>query len=236
MENEQMKLLVALGFLVACLFGADRASAQPAGARVEVGAQAAILRLGGFNGSRSTTNGGIGGRVSFDLTNWMALDGEVNFFPRDKIAGPESMTQVGGFRLAQYRRRTDALAGLRIGARGERLGVFLKARPGITRLVHQHGACEEPAAPSCCPLRCSPGLGPSSRSTWAAGWSSTRRRARSRVRRSATRLFATATRRRRGCRPHHARATTCRRASASASGSDADGWKPDRNAMPRNGS
>lgn len=126
--------------LLLFLCGADPASAQPAGGRVEVGAQAAILRLDGVNGSRSTTNGGIGGRVSFDLTNWMTLEAEVNFFPRDKIAGPES----GDTRLAQYRRRTDALAGVRIGVRGHRMGVFLKARPGITYLAHQRGACEGP--------------------------------------------------------------------------------------------
>jgi hypothetical protein len=131
--------LVAPGVLIMCLFGSDRASAQPAG-RIEVGAQAAILRLDGFNGGSRTTNGGIGGRVSFDLTNWLALEGEVNFFPRDKIAGPES----GGTRLAQYRRRTDALAGLRVVSRGERIGLFLKARPGISYLAHNHGACEGP--------------------------------------------------------------------------------------------
>jgi len=132
--------LVALALVLVAFFGSDRASAQPAGSRVEVGAHAALLRLDGFNGGTSTTNGGVGGRVSFDLTNWMALEGEVNFFPRDKIAGPDS----GDLRQAQYWRRTDALAGLRIGARRERMGVFLKARPGITYLAFNHGSCEGP--------------------------------------------------------------------------------------------
>jgi hypothetical protein len=130
--------LVASSLLVVFLFRADGASAQPAGERLEVGAQAAILRLGGADGGSSTTNGGIGGRISVDLTSWMALEGEINFFPRDKTAAVES----AGTRLAEYRRRTDALAGVRIGRRGERIGVFLKARPGITYLAHTHGACE----------------------------------------------------------------------------------------------
>src|SRR5688500_14256017 len=71
--------LVPPALLFVCLFGSGRAWAQPAGARVEVGAHAAVLRLDGFSGGTSTTNGGLGGRVSFDLTNWMTLEGEVNF-------------------------------------------------------------------------------------------------------------------------------------------------------------
>jgi hypothetical protein len=138
----QMKpsYLLSPASLLVFLFAADSGSAQSAGRRVELGGQAAILRVEGSSGGRSTTNGGVGGRVSFDLTHWMALDGEVSVFPRETVAGPES----GGTRLLQYRRRTDARAGLRIGAHGERLGVFLNARPGITYLAHQRGGCEGP--------------------------------------------------------------------------------------------
>lgn len=130
-----MKLpqLVTMATLVPWLFGADRASAQPSGPRLEIGAHAAILRHDGFTGASTTTNGGLGGRVSFDLTKWLAIEGEVNLFPRDKV------------RLApfvHYRRRTDALIGLKMGVRGERTGVFLKARPGITYLAYKEGGCE----------------------------------------------------------------------------------------------
>ena len=129
----QSSRLIAPALLLAGLFGADRASAQPAGSRVEVGAHAAILRLNDFNGAGSTTNGGLGGRVSFDLTSWMAVEAEVNFFPSDK-------SRVAPF--VDYRRRTDALVGIKVGARGERMGVFLKARPGITYVAYQHGGCD----------------------------------------------------------------------------------------------
>lgn len=77
--------IVTPALLLACLFGGDRASAQPAAERVEIGAQAAILRLDGGNGGSHTTNGGIGGRVSFDLTHWMALEGEVTFFRATRL-------------------------------------------------------------------------------------------------------------------------------------------------------
>jgi opacity protein-like surface antigen len=106
------------------------ATAQSATDRLEISAQASLLRLSDFN----ATNAGVGGRVSFDLTTWAALDGEVMLFPHDTIAGAESTTSIGGFRVAQHRRRTDALLGLRLGTRTERLGAFFRIRPGLTRL------------------------------------------------------------------------------------------------------
>lgn len=133
--------LVVPAALLVCLFGVNRASAQQAGTRVEVGGHAAILRLDGFNGVRSTTNGGFGGHVSFDLTNWVALEGEVTFFPSDKIARPAP--------FVTYRRRIDGLLGLKIAARGERMGVFLKARPGITYLAYKRMGCENDKGPVC---------------------------------------------------------------------------------------
>jgi hypothetical protein len=116
--------------------------AQSIGDRIEVGVNLSVLRLSDFG----ATNAGVGGRLSFDLTRWAALEGEVNFFPRDRIRHPEGNTGVGPIQITEERTRTDALFGVRIGARGSRLGAFLKARPGVTRLSDKGFRC---AGPGC---------------------------------------------------------------------------------------
>lgn len=123
--------------LLVSLLGVRAASAQAVSERVEVAASVSLLRLSDFG----ATNAGVGGRVSFDLTKWIALDGEVNFFPHDRIDNPESDTSVGPFHLANDRSRTDALFGVRVGARTGRVGAFVKARPGVTRLSDKGTEC-----------------------------------------------------------------------------------------------
>jgi len=135
----KMRCLVVPIVSVLWVCPARVASAQPA-QRFEASAQASLLRLSDFN----ATNAGVGGRVSFSLTNLVALEGELTFFPRDTIKGTEFSTSFGGYRVVSYRRRTDALFGVRIGTRGERLGAFLKLRPGVTRLSDKGTECVGP--------------------------------------------------------------------------------------------
>ena len=127
---------------IVSLFVPRVVSAQSIGDRVEVGVNLSVLRLSDFD----TTNAGFGGRLSFDLTRWAALEGEANFFPRDRIRHPEGNTSVGPIQITEERRRTDAFFGVRIGARGSRLGGFVKARPGVTRLSDKGLRC---AGPGC---------------------------------------------------------------------------------------
>lgn len=123
--------------IVLLLCGAAAADAQPPGRRVEVGVQASFLRLGEFD----TTNAGIGGRASFALTGWAALDAEGNFFPSDDVLLP-STGLAPSLRVTYHRRRTDAFLGLRLGMREGRLGVFARVRPGFTRLSEKGGGPE----------------------------------------------------------------------------------------------
>ena len=116
------------------------ASAQTPGERLEVAANLNMLRLSDFSGTRA----GIGGRVTFDLTPSIALEGEVAFYPKDRIVQSESSTSVGPYQIAGNRRRTDALFGVKVGSRFERFGLFAKARPGFTRLADRGTACEGP--------------------------------------------------------------------------------------------
>ena len=135
-----IRRLLSTSLLLAFAGGVPLASAQPASERFEVAANLSVLRLSDFDSTRA----GIGGRVSFDLTKWAAIEGEVAFFPKDRVVESESSTGFGPFRIASNRRRTDALAGVKIGSRSDRFGFFVKARPGVTRLVDRGSGCEGP--------------------------------------------------------------------------------------------
>ena len=112
-------------------------TAQSEPSRFEAGVQASVLRLSDF-GSTST---GIGGRFTFNVSKWAALEAEGNFFPQDDVRLPETIADL---RVTHYRRRTDAFVGAKLGVRGERLGLFAKVRPGLTVLSERNGpsACE----------------------------------------------------------------------------------------------
>ena len=113
------------------------AFAQSEPSRFEAGVQASVLRLSDF-GSTST---GLGGRFTFNVARWAALEAEGNFFPQDDVRLPES---VADLRVTHYRRRTDAFFGAKLGVRGDRLGLFAKVRPGFTILSERTGpdACD----------------------------------------------------------------------------------------------
>lgn len=122
--------------LLVCLLAAGPASAQSPAGRFEVSAHAALLRLSDFGG----TNPGIGGRLTFDLSKWASVEGEVNYFPNDELLLPVSVFAPAA-RVSHVRRRADAFFGLKVGTRGRRLGAFLKARPGLARLTNVGVAC-----------------------------------------------------------------------------------------------
>ena len=64
--------------LLVWVCGSSVAIGQSMPQRLEVGMQASFLRLSDFE----STNAGLGGRFSFDLADWAALEAEVDFFPR----------------------------------------------------------------------------------------------------------------------------------------------------------
>jgi hypothetical protein len=127
-----------IGMLVLSLVNlASVVHAQSAEPRFEVGGQASLLRLSDFD----TTNAGLGGRLLFDVTDWLSIDGEVSLFPHDKVVGSTMETPVGPVRVESARRRTDALVGVKIGTRRDRFGAFAKLRPGVTRLYDKRTEC-----------------------------------------------------------------------------------------------
>ncbi len=71
--------------------------------------------------SENVTNAGFGARLSYNITDEVAVEGELNFFPADKDDFVE-----GGNKL-------QGLAGIKAGVRKESYGVFFKVRPGFVR-------------------------------------------------------------------------------------------------------
>jgi hypothetical protein len=66
---------------------------------------------------------GFGGRFGYNLTNNIAIEAEVNFFPgADSFSVPDEFK--GGYKI-------EGLFGVKAGKRFERVGIFGKARPGF---------------------------------------------------------------------------------------------------------
>lgn len=73
-----------------------------------------------FRGHELGNGWGAGGRFTYNLNNYIALDNEVNFFLPDE--GPPYATQ--------------GLFGIKAGIRNKHVGIFAKARPGFqTNLI-----------------------------------------------------------------------------------------------------
>ena len=109
---------LALLCLFFAAFGEARAQAEDA-PKVEVGVQFTSLTLSdSFNSSEP----GFGGRVTYNLTDSVALEAQVDFFPDgDRFRGFRN----GG-------RITQGLFGVKAGKRFEKFGIFGKVRPGFT--------------------------------------------------------------------------------------------------------
>lgn len=122
---------------VVCLATFTTAHAQSSPSRIEVGTQFSALRLSDSH----STNAGFGGRFTYDLFRWLSADSELNFFPHDNFVIDFSGGTLPGFRTAYNRQRVEGFVGPKIGVRGNRFGVFGKARPGFERLSHRGLKC-----------------------------------------------------------------------------------------------
>ncbi|HYP00352.1 MAG TPA: outer membrane beta-barrel protein [Pyrinomonadaceae bacterium] len=117
--NKQHGCAAALVFL--CLFFADAAvRAQATDApKVEVGVQFTSLTMSEI---RSTTEPGVGARVTYNLTDNVALEAQFDFFPgTNRFRGFRNSGQI-----------TQGLFGVKAGKRYEKFGLFGKVRPGFT--------------------------------------------------------------------------------------------------------
>lgn len=125
-------VIVGTGLVASVSIGS--AAAQT---RVDFGVQASVGRSGDAAGAGA----GIGGRVLFDFARSAAIDGEVNFAPRDEFEQTSSRTPTGEYHLIYHRTRVDVFVGARAGHRFDRFGVFGRVRPGMRRLSDEGLDC-----------------------------------------------------------------------------------------------
>jgi hypothetical protein len=92
---------------------------------VEVGAQYTLLRINGF-GPNDATDSGVGARLTYNISENLGVEGEVNFFPQGRINFANISSTLDSNRM-------QGLFGAKIGKRGERAGIFAKVRPGFMR-------------------------------------------------------------------------------------------------------
>jgi hypothetical protein len=107
-------LLIAFaeGIIMLAAPGATRAQSQDETPRFEAGVQLVGLRLDG-TGEGSA---GIGGRFGMNLTKYVSLEAETNYFPKNPSGNYGE---------------TLGLFGVKLTKRFDRFGVFAKARPGF---------------------------------------------------------------------------------------------------------
>ena len=128
-----------LGLIAAVLTvsAAGSASAQTGESRLQLGAQIAVLRLSEFD----TTSAGVGGRLGYELTPWASLEGEANFFGRERVEIDVMASSGPRLQLRYTRRRVEAFIGPKVGLKRERFGIFGKVRPGFATLSDRGIEC-----------------------------------------------------------------------------------------------
>jgi hypothetical protein len=112
--NRFIPLLGGLMLLLTCTLGQAQ---QTDVSKIEIGAQFSSLTLTAPGVKREV---GVGGRVTFNITDNLGIEAEGNYFPSGSTRG----FAPGGNIL-------QARLGLKAGKRWNRFGIFAKARPGF---------------------------------------------------------------------------------------------------------
>ncbi len=119
MKTRALFTLNALTFaLLACTVAARAQEHDPP--KVEIGVQYSSLsvNLPGFRGTENAP--GIGGRVTYNLNDYFAIEAEGNIYPD---VAQSDYTTGGDSQQMQF--------GVKVGKRWKRFGLFAKARPGF---------------------------------------------------------------------------------------------------------
>ncbi len=118
--HRSVAFLFGLTLLLVCV-PAQAQQIEPAKlempSRLEIGAQFSSLTLAEPGVKREV---GIGGRLTYNLTDNLAIEAEGNYFPSGSTSG---FAPGGSILQGQF--------GLKAGKRWEKFGVFAKARPGF---------------------------------------------------------------------------------------------------------
>ena len=136
----QVLAAATIGLALAC---GDSLRAQATVPPLEVAGHVSTVRLG----EPGDTNAGFGGRVTVNLAPWFALEAGGSVFPDETFSLPVSPALAPSSRLLHHRRRFEAFAGPKLTLRGDRVGVFVVVRPGVTRARDGGIDCEGPICP-----------------------------------------------------------------------------------------
>ena len=117
----KMFFLVLAAAALLLVVPAQNAQAQSETPRVEFGVHYSRLSLRNFD----ATDHGVGTRLTVNISDSLAVEGEFNFFPRgrDNLAVPTGFSGVS--------QRSQGLFGVKYGMRSEKAGIFGKIRPGF---------------------------------------------------------------------------------------------------------
>jgi hypothetical protein len=136
----QKHVPVAISLLLClCFTAATGQESQPdekKPAKIEVGIHFSALNIGPLDERFTITpshvsEAGAGVRIGYNLTRYLAVEGEVNFFPNENFA---AFDRGGNLTQGQF--------GVKVGKRFDKFGLFAKARPGFlnfSRVVTQTG-------------------------------------------------------------------------------------------------
>ena len=127
---------VVMVIAAAVCLAAAPASAQTEVRRLEIGGHFSTLQIG----DAGNTNAGLGGRVSYEFLPWLALDGDLSYFPNDRLDIDSGISSLA-LKTQYSRRRLEGFVGPKIGVRGGKLGAFAKVRPGFTHLIDKGINC-----------------------------------------------------------------------------------------------
>jgi hypothetical protein len=124
----KMFLFVLAAAALLMMVSAQNAQAQSEAPKVEIGAHYTFLKFRDLilDGD-GVEDSGVGGRVTFNLTDSFGIEGELNFFPQKRS------TSLTAFPLFIDSTRTQGLFGVKTGIRSEKAGIFAKFRPGFVR-------------------------------------------------------------------------------------------------------
>jgi hypothetical protein len=123
MNYYRVILISALMFSIPSGIALGQERSKPS--RFEAGALVSVLGIKDANGLTDLfprREVGIGGRFTYNLKSYLALEAELNFFPRDFRKFTTNFT--GGPMI-------EGLAGVKAGIRKKKFGVFGKFRPGF---------------------------------------------------------------------------------------------------------
>jgi hypothetical protein len=94
--------------------------------KFEIGGQLVLLNAKTRNTERTLLQG-FGGRLAYNLYDFLSLEAELNYFPKDissPLGSPDSRLVKPDF---------QGLFGIKVGKRMDKIGVFGKLRPGFVR-------------------------------------------------------------------------------------------------------